>query len=525
MKMQPGLLLSLALAASVSAEVVFEDLDGYAAGPVTNNPGWIISTSLTAIPGVVTNVNAYSSPNCLELPYAGAISNTAATYKNFLVTNSIANPIMRLGARLLRDPTNGWENVAVSLGRGVSARIVIANDVGNGHIRIAHQGAPALITGVEFRTNRYANLAFYYNMTNNTMALDYDGTNIVAWTNAGGSAETWFDFVQLSRLAVAGAVERKVRFDDISLATFPASTWAWWRFEEGNGQQIAEALGHFPVTNSPGLIAPGNWAPSPVDLYYDGAGDAHNRYGLRAPALVRVRPQMPTPVFSNWTVEAVFRSSAVDNFQFVDWGTGSGFDATNSYIFFAWVSANSNLTIHVRDAEQTSTADSYYNDMGTIPPDNRWHHVAAVKKGANLSTYVDYVFKVSTALDPNADGSYSFGTNAWMSIGQSLSFGNTTTTNVQFDEVRISTSALNPTEFLQPARPIFVDMTLYPLFSIWSLTAQTISGKTYRAFFSTNVGDWAGASEVQNFTATAIFSTFEITMPTQKTSFIRLRRE
>ena len=50
MKIQLGLFVFLAFAVSVSSEVVFEDFDGYAPGPVTNNPGWTVSSILTASP-------------------------------------------------------------------------------------------------------------------------------------------------------------------------------------------------------------------------------------------------------------------------------------------------------------------------------------------------------------------------------------------------------------------------------------------------------------------------------------------
>ena len=520
-----GILLLFPISAPAT-EFVFQDFDSSPLGSVTNTPGWTVYGSLNALTGRVTNVNAYSQPNCLELqqPPGGAVSNTLAIYTNLLVRYpGSGNPIMRFSTMLYRQPTNGWQNMFISLMSKGAMNLSITTDPGDGTIRFNHIGGFDVDTGVRFASNRYANLTLLYNVSNNLVALDYDGTNILPWTSAGGITETQVDSVVVGRMHTGAAVERAVLFDDFNLVSFPDGVWAWWRFEEGSGNRVAEQLGHFSMTND--LYPTSSWVPAMNDLYYDG-DDVHNRYGLKHPATRPIPQNVNTPAFSNWTVEVIFRAlpASSGSFDFFDWGVGSAGVTTNSWISFGWQLSSSNLFFSLRDAHQPTANGDYIPNMGFVRPDGCWHHVAGVKQGDQLTTYIDYLATATNTLNLFASSGYYFETNAWISIGQSLSSGNSASTNVSFDEIRITTHALSPKNFLLPSRPVILSMPADPQATNWSFRAQTPDGKTNRVYLATNA--MAGAQkELTSFVSTGIFNSFTVAAPTQKFGIISMQRE
>jgi hypothetical protein len=517
--------LWILLTVCVSAEVfVYQDFDDSPVGSVTNTPGWVVFDFLQAMTGIVTSVDAYSPPNCLELPQpTGGMSTSLAihVFSPVEYPGGDNNPILRFSAMIRREPTNGWQNVFLSLGCTGTMTLAITTDSEDGTIVFNHNGGIHTDTGVHFASNRYANLIMYYNAASNRVALDYDGTNILAWTDAGGRTETQLDFVVVGRLFTGSAVERKVLFDNISLQSFPIDVWAWWRFEEGSGESVSDQLGHFGVNRTDG----NQWVPSLHDLYYDGEDDVRNRYGLSRPIVPHIRQQENTPVFSNWTVEAIFKAlPGSGQFQICDWGVGSGFDTTNSAIWFGWNFASTNFLLGLRDGNQTTNTEETLYGMGFIPCDGRWHHVAAVKQAEKLVSYLDYVAKATATLTSVSRDEYYFDTNASISIGQTLNFGNSASTNDLFDEVRITTRALDSRDFLQPSRPVFLNMPTIVLATNWSFRAQTIEGKKYRVYFATSA--LGGAQhELTNFVSASLFSSFNIPAQTQRVGFISMRRE
>lgn len=508
-------------------DVCYQDFDALPLGPISNQAGWVAFANPNTLPGSVAGTHFYSPPHALELPVptGGPVSSAMAIYTNFNVCyTGVGNPILRFSACLARRQTNGWQDVAVAIGELTNWHLMVVTDTGPGYLRVQHDETAEVQPQVAFTNGRFARVTLYYNMSNNTLAVDYDGTRVVRWTNAGATVSTRFNAFLCGRFYKAAAQEEYVAVDDLAVETFPDTTWAWWRFEEDTNQTVRDQLGRVAASNTKFVAV---WEPGWTDGYFDGLTDAPNRHALRRPVAVQMSLLQDTPAFSNWTFEAIFRlDDGKNNAALLDWNLPWGFNTTSSWIGVFWHAGTTSLWVNLRDSQTDSSAYEQSAGLADLPADRQWHHVALVKSSTQLRTYVDYRFRSERLLTEPSDGVYHFTTQSLVCIGESANGGNTCQTNHLFDEIRFSTGALTPPEFLQPSRPLLIRVpnpVLTPAPGPYEAT--TISGRTYTVWSSDNAALWTGETNRAAFKAEGVFSSFSVPAPTSRVFYLRMRRE
>jgi len=520
-----GLLIVVLSASLARGELLSESFDEFLLGPITNHPGWEdnrVALVSNAVPGLVDNTQPYSGGNALELPWApdyiGRTNFTIAAYTNFHhVWRWSNNPIIRVSLMLYQETDD--INIGVSLhDDNGSSDVTFQCDTNTG--TVVFQGVP---TGVPIITGRYINIAFLYDMTNNDWALNYNWTNIVPWSGVDASSITQFNRIVLGRFFESAATEGGVWIDDLFIDVFPKPTWAWWRFGCPAMNRIVEELDHFYPTNKNTYNT--HLGQGYTDPLYDGEHDMRNAGATHYPRTSRMDTALPTPVMSNWTVEAIYKvSEGHNNFSIFAWGAGAGTSDTNTLINIGYATSMNAFYVNLRDMDEMSTTyQAMYLPASIVRLDSCWHHVAVVRRGSQLICYTDYVPSYTNGITAAADGNYRFGTNCVSVIGMTLNNGNFAT-NVWYDEIRFSTRALDTTEFLQVGQPVIT--TLTPGAPDWTFDVLTISGKTYRAATYTNIFTAADAVEVTNFVARGNYSTFGAQAPDGSgPGFLRMIRD
>ncbi len=515
MKQTIPLLLAFALVtSSASAELMHETFDTYALGAVSNQPGWESAPTIA----VVTASNPMSSPNALELfdiaaEPPGIIS---AGYTNFSYTYRGTNhSVIRAAFDFYRDDTN--DAVGAYLELEGDQRLLLVTK--NGTVRLN-----AIDTGTPFITGRYVHVAFYYDMSNNRAAVDYDHIRILDWTDAGGTVSTQFNTLRLARTVQGLGAGGFALFDNIVVESFPADTVVWWRFDACESNILADVTGRFEPMVQYGLGR--QLEPSVSDPLYAGE-DVRNPHSFRYPWTRSTTNRQGMITFSNWTVECLLRlEPGVPNSSIIDWGTGfGGSTVTNTHIGMSWNRTSTNLQFHLRDGDGDSFSTDYIHPAGRVAADDRWHHVAAVKSGNWLNVYVNYEPAYAGQLETVARDTYIFDTNSAIRCGVGLSGGNSATTQTVYDEVRLTARALSTHEFLQLGQPWIVDGECGTEAPIWDLEVVTISGKTYRldiGYSSDGPGSW---TEITNFVATSHTEQVSFDAPTGKVGYLRFLRE
>lgn len=389
----------------------------------------------------------------------------------------------------------------------------IGTDTNDGTITVKEMD-----TGVPFVTGRYAEVVLLYNMSNNDVCVQYDGTTVVAW--AGTDAPSLTQIVYAAFFRMPDAFTNQNLFVDHVLMDKPTpGTLAWWRYETPGNNVASDHAGHFAASRAAGYFP--TQILGATDPLYDGLQDRHNDWAMADFRLSELLPSAQSPRMSEWTLESIFSAQPgilgpfEVNLQFLDWGTDLGHNSTNSHIGFIWLRTDQNLALNLRDAQQTSSATHSLWGLGFVPPDSRWHHVAAVKTGSWLTVYVDYRGAANIPLSSVSSGYYEFAANSHAYVGQTLNGGNTTSTNHLLDELRFTARALSTAEFLQFGQPMIIS-TPAPSAATWDLNVLTISGCTFNVQTAPMPGSFAWTDILPATIATGHYSRFSIPAPTNR---------
>ena len=515
-------LLCVRGAAASAAELLNERFDAAPAGSVAALPGWTRAAWLGGVTGRVDNVGAFVSPsNVLELPWN--VTASSAVFTNFDSTYTPAeHPVIRCSAKLVTANTNAFFQLGL---RNSSTGDFLSFQSTNGYGAFGFLYHDAVFFPLV--PDRFVDVTFFYNRSNNHYRLDYDWTNRLAWATNGegvGSVPQFDQFVVARPLGTA-STSGSFLVDDVSVETFPPHVWAWWRCTAEPYSHFAEQVGSFLPTFREGYADSDRAGSS--DPVWDGTADFRNAGSTRQLRAGPGNAALPLPAVADWTLETAVRMPPdADYNTFFAWGTNFGFNATNAWIQIGYHS-NGYVALRLRDAQQ---GDVTYADLALRPyvPNGRWQHLAVVKSNAEVSLYVDYQFVTNRVLTSVADGSYAFSTLSQAAIGRTLNNANTCTSNSFIDEVRFSTKALDRSEFLQPGQPLVVDVRGNALNNDpWPLTAKCVSGKTYRLETSPSCGpdaDWQPVPG-SSFVSAGVFDFVDVPSTVPRTNFVRLVRE
>ena len=510
---------AIASAAS-AAELLWANFDASPTGSVAALPGWTRAAWLGGITARVDNVNYSHSPsNILELPWNATAS--SAVFTNFNSTYSTnEHPVIRCSAKLVTLNTNAYFQLGLR-NSASGARLTFEGTNGYGTFGTeTHDSVHFPLVN-----DRFVDVTFFYNRSNNHYRIDYDYTNRLAWStnNAPSSVvHTQFNQFVVSRPGGTASTTGSFLVDDVSVETFPPHVWAWWRCTSISTRPFVEQLGTFPPARRASVAnAAGPGATDPV---WDGRGDAHNEGASRQLVATATNCAVAIPASTNWTVEAVFRmSAATQNVCILDWGRGNGSTATGAWINVAY-NTNGYINLNLRDTQQ---ADVSFTSLAlrNFVPNGRWQHVAVVKSNANVALHVDYQLVTNRTLVAVSDGSYGFGTDSRATVGISLGGANPCDASTLIDEVRISGKALVPAEFLQPGQPMIVDIDNSPTNAAWQLTMKGILGKSYRLDASPSIGPGATWQYATGLVASYTFNYVDVPSTVPRTNFVRLVRE
>ena len=508
------------LTAANAAELLWQDFDSAPTGSVANLPGWTRAAWIGGLTARVDNVNYSHSPsNILELPWNSVGSSAIFTNLNSSYNPTNEHPVIRCSAKLVTINTNAYFQFGLR-NSSTGARLTFEGTNGYGTFGTETHD----VVFVPLVGDRFVDVTFFYNRSNNHYRLDYDYTNRLAWSsNNAPSALVHTQFNQFAVTRPGGTASTTGSFlvDDVSVETFPPHVWAWWRCTAISTRHFVEQLGTFsPTRRASVAAAAGAGSTDPV---WDGRGDVHNDGATRQLVAGTTNCAIAIPASTNWSVETVCRISATtQNVAFLDWGLGNGSTATGAWINVAY-SSNGYVNLNLRDAQQ---ADATFISLALrdFVPNGRWQHVAVVKSNANLTLYIDYQFVTNRILTAAADGAYAFGLASRASIGISLGGANPCDANTLIDEVRISGKALAPAEFLQPGQPMIVDIDNSPTNAPWQLTMKGILGKSYRVETSPSIGTNANWQYATNRVADYTFNYIDIPSTVPKTNFVRILR-
>lgn len=509
--------------AAPAAEHLWQNFDSVSTGSVANVPGWTRAAWLGGITAGVANAGAsVSTPNILELPWNATAS--SAVYTNFNATYATnEHPVVRCSAKLYCSNTNAFFQLGLR-NPGTGQFLSFQSTNGYGVFGFLYRD----IVFVPLVPNRFVDVTFFYNRSNNHYRLDFNHTNRLAWATNGegvGIATQFTQFV-VSRPAGTAGTTGSLLVDDVSVETFPPHVWAWWRCTAEPYAHFVEQLGAFQPTLRVGYADSDR--PGSSDPIWDGTADFHNSGSTRQLQAGPADCAIATPVSTDWTAEAAFRMApGQGNVCFLNWGKGMGIDTNGAHVAFGYNSAWGGFYYSLRDTEQAD------NTLETTPiaefiPDGRWHHVALVKTNGNLRIYVDYQWITTHVLGPVSDGTYAFNSLSRASVGLTLNNANACGSGTLIDEVRFSGKALDRSEFLQPGQPLIVDIRGQALNNDpWPLTAKCIQGKTYHLETSASVGPDADWRPVPGsaFVSGGVFDLFDVPSTVPRTNFVKLVRE
>ena len=518
--------------AAPAAEFLWTGFDSSPTGSVAAIPGWSraswVGGGLTAL---VANVNFSHSPsNVLELPWNAVGS--SAVFTNFVSTyvSTAEHPVVRFSAKIYCPNTNVFFQIGL---RNSAAGHFLSFQNSNGYGCVGFQYRDTVF--VPLVSNRFADVTVYYNRSNGYVRLDYDHTNRLAWnaSDVHPTVHAQFNQFVATRLNGTAQTTGSLLIDDVSVETFPPHVWAWWRCTSLSRSRFAEQLGSFPPVARLGY---GDSArPGSSDPVWDGSSDYRNEGATRQLVAGDTNCAVSIPTSSNWTLEAVYRTSPAEssNVAFLDWSRGLGHNTNVAWIGFGINHSQRSFYYNLRDSQQADGDYMFATAFGTFLPDLRWHHVALVKSNASLSIYLDYQLLTNRNLSAYsggsfADGSYAFNHLSRACIGRTLGNGNNCGENTLVDEVRISGKPLPLSEFLQPGQPMLVRIDGNAMNNDpWPLTAKCILGKTYRIESSANLSPPAPWTPIPGTTFTSAYTFDFIDVPNTflKTNWIRLVRE
>jgi hypothetical protein len=508
-------LLLAGLGSAWAAEHVWENFDELPLGSVANQPGW--AGFMVARTAQVSNVQAHSPDNSLRFAWNTNSPNaTAATHTNLNVRlGGMTGQVVRADFHLFIQSTNTPFMMALVPLNGAS--LVFQNPDGAGQIGFE----PYHPTRIPLIVNRFVPVTMLYHAGRNQYALEYDGERVVDWSNAERpTAATQYTHALFLRSGDTLSSQGDMFVDNVRIETYPYEVWAWWRCTWADNLRVSEQLGQFKPAWRTVLATAVSPAHDPV---WDGRHDFRNEGATRNLVSSPASNAVATPVATNWTLEAVVRLSEDRSQTLFEWGRDLGFNSTEALIGLRY-QAGLGLGFELRDAQQSTTD---YQEQVTVrlELDERWHHVAMVKSGTNLLTYIDYQMVASTPLNAFSRGGYTFGTQTRAVIGRALNNAAHVAETTAVDEVRFSSRSLEPYDFLQPARPWIVRMAHDPGDNTWSMLFKGILGRTYRIETSPVLGpgeNWTVESD--DYEVDSTYSPFWSNTSTTK-RFVRIIRK
>jgi hypothetical protein len=507
--------LAALLAVTAVGELMFEDFDAYALGPVTDNAGWSAGGGGT-VTGQVSDVDALSGNHALLLPWQSSdtVKATAVCTNFHHAAASDVHPVVHASAWIFRENKN--QAVVLTLSNGASGALTVSQDPADATLLFN-----GVDTDVPIVTNAWVSLHIFYDTAGNKAALDYNGQRVAEWAAFGGSPIDAFTAFGAERAGGAGT-EGVVLFDDMCFETFDPDIVAWWRFEEGVEGHVHDHLGTYPPTDTSGYL--GAWHPGCSDPLYDGAVDVHNRWARRNPQCAIVRNRIDTGSMDAWTAEAIVRSEEPDvHAVILELGHEEGFGVnTNSWISLEWYYGH--IQLRLREEGRTTTGSAYISNAGSMPEDGRWHHVALVVTGGVATTYVDYVPLSTNTLPGEADGPYRFNTNSVCRLGVAFNNANAARQYDSFDDVRFSRRALFSDAFMQPGRPIILNGGVDSGPTAWAGDVRTIPGMRYHPETKPDLG-LPGWAPFPSTSATEHMTRFAVPLPADSNLFVRIVRE
>ena len=501
--------------AASAAELLWTDFDASPTGSVANLPGWTRAAWLGGITARVDNINYSHSPsNILELPWNATAS--SAVYTNFNSTYTTnEHPVIRCSAKLVTINTNAYFQLGL---RNSSSGARLTFEGTNGFGTFGTETHDSVFFPLV--NDRFVDVTFFYNRSNNYYRLDYNYTNRLAWTtnNAPSSVvHTQFNQFVVSRPGGTAGTTGTFIVDDVSVETFPPHVWAWFRCD--STRQLIDHLGAFMPTQAyASAILPGASDPA-----WDGTADFHNEGAGRSFYSSPANGALALPPSVDWTAEAVFNlPPGSGNACFLAWGKGQGFSTTGAYINIGWSAVDRSFYFALRDSQQADANYEWSTVAGAFVPDGRWHHFAFVKASSDVSVYLDYVQITNFSLTTGyADGSYAFDSQFHATVGMSLNYGNTSGPDTYIDEVRVSGKGLARSEFLQPGQPVIVSIADE---SPWHIPIKGILGHRYRLEASPVFGPGAAWQSLATTTVVSTFAAFDVA-PAAATNFFRVIRE
>lgn len=504
-------------------EHLYEGFDAFPIGSIAAQPGWGILPGTASTTGQVSGVLTHVLSNALEL--VQHTNGCTATYTNLHVVYAPTNhPVVRISADMYVNNTNAPFQFGLR-NRLTGAFLTFQNLGGYG------------VFGFKFRDNVYVplrqgavqNVTMFYNMANREFALDYGHSNVLNWVDSQYEANdatihTQFHQLVMTRLSNTVAHTGALVFDNLTVETFPRHALAWWRFNDTDGafiEQLGQVMPTERIAYADAVRGPG------ADLAFDGehlfTNTAAMRQLIAGPSYMR----KGTPIFTNWTFEAVFRTAPGEStIQFIDCGLGTGFNTSGCWMAFSYSPSSGQFRYTLRDAQGGTNTEAINTTIGSLPADTRWHTVAFVKSNNNLTLYVDYQFMAANALPSEADGGYQFTGQTRVNIGHTLNYGNGMSEHTVIDEARLSTTSLTYPTMLQPGQPIILATSGSPGNPPWRFITKGVLGWTCVLERAVGILPNPGWTHVLDYTNTATFSSFNIPPdPPTETPVYRLRRK
>ncbi len=537
MKKLPLMLLvlgGLALPA-VAAEYLFEDFDLAATGSVSALPGWAGSGSSVPLiyAATVTEGPAFSGNRRLAFAYTEGIAwGSRALFTNFFSSYSptLELPVLEVLAWIYVDRTNVPWRVGVEWSSD-NYGIYVNGRASDGQIFVTNElSGTAYYTGHRVTTGKYVAVQLSYNRSNGLITCSYNGTNILTEWSSGAPYRYFFDKFSVYRPA-GGDASGHLFADDVSVAAFPIATLAWWRLHAPSVADaptvhrlvLPEATSRFRA-RAPGL--PDTiYDASPSDPLYDGYHNVRNPRFLGATFVSAVEQTAVTGIFSNWTVEAFVRmSDPTHSWCVFDWGTPP-VPSTNSDSWIQFYLGPSNaIKGTFRDRFVLDNQSDFYSNLGSFPNDAAWHHLALVKSGSNLLTYVDYRLATTTVLRTRSRIDYSFYEHHAASAGIAINSASVIQSGDALDEVRISREALTTRRMLQFGPPALLTAPAESTFDQWQMNISSIPLFFYDIDMATSLTAQVWTS-IGARTATGHITTLYTASTNIGPVFLRARRE
>lgn len=506
------LLMITGLGTARAAEHVWENFDEMPLGSVASQPHW--TGFMAARTAQVSNAQSHSPSNSLRFPWNTNSPNaTAAGRANLNVRlGDLTGQVVRVDFQLFIPNTNTPFSVALIPSSGQSLNFINQGGVG----RIGFD--PYNATPIPLIPNGFIPVTMLYHAGRNQYALEYFGARVVDWSNAERpTAATQFNSLLFLRIGDTLASTGNMYVDNLRVETYPYDVWAWWRFNWEN--PLPEQLGQFSLVWNTMLASPTPAASHPV---WDGWHEFHNEGAIQYVQTARASNTAATASAANWTLEAVVRIAEDHTQTLFHWGRDLGYTSTEAMIELRY-EANNGIRALLRDGQQ-ATSDHFSQVTAPFPADGRWHHIALVKSGTDLLTYVDYQMVDATPLNAFARGNYMFGAGTEAGIGRTLNNAHQALATTAMDEIRFSSRALEPYSFLQPARPVILRMRQNPDENTWNMLFKGILGRTYRIESSPALGpgeDWTLVEDDYEVDSTFSYFWHYTTTPTR---FIRIIR-